>query len=107
MRCPCESGVTNTKACQDHLSVMGPLCEGTPSFDGGVNQGQLIASSPVGVQPALAAKTHGLFGRSKDRGLDGAGIRYWRADEDWPIWERYPPFHCQAVPHGMGPSKTI
>ena len=27
----CELGVTNTKTSQDHLSVSGPLCGGTPS----------------------------------------------------------------------------
>ena len=37
-----EPGVTSTKTTQDHLSVSGPLCEGTPSVDGGFNQGQLI-----------------------------------------------------------------
>ena len=31
--------------------------------------------------------TYGLFGRLKDIYLEGAEIRYRRADEDWPIWQ--------------------
>ena len=34
-----EPGVTNTKTGQEHLSVSGLMGGGTPSFDGGVNQG--------------------------------------------------------------------
>ena len=74
----CDPGVTNMKTCQDHLSVSvsGPLCGGTPSVDGGL------------------AKTHGVFGRPKDRDLEEAGIRYQMVEKDWPIWSCNPPFHC-------------
>ena len=53
----CEARVTNTKIGQDHLSVSGPLGGGTPSFDGGFNQGQLIAGSPAGVPAGLPRLT--------------------------------------------------
>ena len=46
------------------------------------------------------------FERSKDRCLEEAGIRYWWADEDWLVWACNTPFHCQAVSHGMGPSRN-
>ena len=44
LRCLC---VTNTKTSQDHLSVSVPLDRGTPSVNGGLNQGQLISGSPA------------------------------------------------------------
>ena len=53
----CEPGVANTKAGHYHLSVSGPLGRGTPSFDGGLNQGQLIASSPTDVPVGLPRLT--------------------------------------------------
>ena len=62
-----ETGVTNTKTGQDHLSVSGPL--GRESSDGGLNQGQLIAGNPAGIPAGLPR--HRLFGRSKDEGLEG------------------------------------
>ena len=65
-------GVTKMKTGQDHLSVLGPLGGGTLSFEGGLNQGQLIA------------KTHRLLGRSKDRGLEGARIRACRLHHHIP-----------------------
>ena len=49
----CEPGVANTKTGQDHLSVSGPLGGRAPFFDGGLNQGQLIAGSPAGVPAGL------------------------------------------------------
>ena len=61
----CESGVTNTKTGQDHLSMSGPLDGGTPSFDGGLNQGQLIAGSPAGVPVGLPRLTDYLGDRRK------------------------------------------
>ena len=55
----CKPGVnvTNTKTIQAHLSVLGPLCGETPSVDGGLNQGQLIASSPASVPVGLPRLT--------------------------------------------------
>ena len=49
----CEPGVTNMKVGQDHLSVSVLLGGGTPPFNGGLNQGKLIASSLVGVPVGL------------------------------------------------------
>ena len=51
----CEPGVTKTS--QDHLSVSGPSCGGTPSVDGGLNKGQLIAGSPVTIPTGLPRLT--------------------------------------------------
>ena len=34
----------------------------------------------------MLAKTHGLLGQPKDRGLEEAGIRNLMAEEDWPVW---------------------
>ena len=48
----CEPGVTNTKTSQDYVSVSGPLCEGTPSVDGGLNQGQLISGNLASIPSA-------------------------------------------------------
>ena len=53
----CRAGVTNTKTGQDHLSVSDELGGGTPSVDGGFNQGQLIAGSPAGVPVDLPRLT--------------------------------------------------
>ena len=53
----CEPGVTNTKMGQDHLLVSGPLGGGTPSLDGGLSQGQVIAGSPAGVPAGLPRLT--------------------------------------------------
>ena len=96
MRCPC---VTNVETSQDHLSVSGPLCGGAPSVHGGLNQGQLTvgsqASVPAGCQDSRIAR---------DRGLEEAGTMY-RKGEDWPVWPRGPPFHCQAIPRGKGPNR--
>ena len=41
----CEPGLTNMKS--------GPLGRGTQSFDGVLNQGQLIAGSPAGIPACL------------------------------------------------------
>ena len=46
IRCPC---VTNTKTSQDYLSVSSPVCGGTPSVDGGLNQDQVISGSPASI----------------------------------------------------------
>ena len=53
----CEPGVTNTKTGQDHLSVSGPLGGGIPSYDGGLNQGQLIGGNPAVVLVGLPRLT--------------------------------------------------
>ena len=53
----CEPGVTNTKMSQDHLSVTGLLCGGTPSVDGGLNQGQLFSGSPASIPTGLPRLT--------------------------------------------------
>ena len=65
----CELGVSNTKTSQDYLSVSGPMCGGTPSIDGGLNQGQLTSGVPANI-PA------------KDRGLEEGGIRYLKKEKD-------------------------
>ena len=49
----CEPGVTNTMTSQDHLSVSSSSCGGTPSVDGGLNQGQLIVGSPASIPAGL------------------------------------------------------
>ena len=49
----CETGVINKKTSQDHLSVPGPLCGGTPSADGGLNQRQLMSGSPASIPAGL------------------------------------------------------
>ena len=41
----CEPGVTNTETSQDNLSVSGPVDGGTPSVDGGLNQGSLFMAA--------------------------------------------------------------
>ena len=101
----CELGVTNTKADQDHLSVSGLLGGGTPSFDGGLNQGQLIAGSQAGIPTGLPRLTD----CSSDRKIEflkeqGKGIG--GQIKTGPVWPRDPSFHCQAVPHGMGLSRN-
>ena len=53
----CELGVTITKTGQDHLSVSGPLGGGIPSYDGGLNQGQLIGGNPAVVLVGLPRLT--------------------------------------------------
>ena len=42
---------------RNHLSMLGPLSGGTPSFDGGLNQSSLIAGSPAGVPVSLPRLT--------------------------------------------------
>ena len=53
----CDSGVTNTKTSQDHLSLSGRQCEGTLSFDDGLNQGQVIGGSPATIPASLPRLT--------------------------------------------------
>ena len=101
----CELSVNNTKTGQDQLLVSVSLGGGTLSFDGGFNQGQLIAGSLVGVLAGLPKLTD-CSGDRRIEVLEEARTRYRRADEDWPIWPHNPPFHCQAVPYGIGPSKN-
>ena len=62
----CESGVANAKASKDHLSVSGPMGGGTPSSDGGPNQGQLISGSPVSIPEGLPR----LADCAGDRGIE-------------------------------------
>ena len=77
MRCPC---VTNTKLGQDHFSVPGPLGGGTQSFNSGLNQGQFIASSPVGIPVDLPRFTD-CSGNQRIEVLKGQN-KVLRADED-------------------------
>ena len=58
-----EPGVTNAKAGQDHLSVWGLLGGGTPFFDGGLDQGQFMVGTPVGVPAGLPGLTDCLKGQ--------------------------------------------
>ena len=77
-----HAGVTNAKAGQDHHSV-GTVGWRTLSFNGRLNLGQLIAGSPAVSQGACQELR--IAGRLKDRGIEGAVVRYRRADEDWPV----------------------
>ena len=45
--------MTNMKTSQDHLSVFGQMGGGTPSIDGGLNQGQLISDCPASILAGL------------------------------------------------------
>ena len=98
----CQMVVTNTKTGQDHLSVVDPLRGGALSFDGELTPGQPIAGSPTCVPEGLPSLTD-FSGDRRIEVLKGRD-KYRRVDEDWPVWPRGPPFHCQAVPHGMGHS---
>ena len=62
----CDPGVTNAKTSQDHLSVSGPVDGGTPSADGGLNQGKLITGRPASIPAGLPRLAEG----SGDRGIE-------------------------------------
>ena len=100
----CEPGVTNTKTSQDHLSVSGPMGGGTPSVDGGLNQGQLISGSPASIPAGLPR----LAECSGDRRIEvlkrqGQGIR-WRK-KTGPFGHAIRPFITRQSHVGRDPTE--